>query len=87
MEAELAQLITKSSTNSDEMKNEVEFLKQAKHAQEALEQFNAVLNDPRFATNDLMKAGAMENVMKQTVRILRSLILYVLSEVLLAVVQ
>ena len=87
MEAELAQLITKSSTNSDEMKNEVEFLKQAKHAQEALEQFNAVLNDPQFATNDLMKAGAMENVMKQTVRILRSLILYVLSEVLLAVVQ
>ena len=87
MEAELAQLITKSSTNSDEMKNEVEFLKQAKHAQEALEQFNAVLTDSRFATNDLMKAGAMENVMKQTVRILRSLILYVLSEVLLAVFQ
>ena len=87
MEAELTQLITKSSTNSDEMKNEVEFLKQAKHAQEALEQFNAVLTDSRFATNDLMKAGAMENVMKQTVRILRSLILYVLSEVLLAVFQ
>ena len=81
MEAELAQLITKSSTTSDEMKTESEFLKQAKHAQEALEQFNAVLTDSRFATNDLMKAGAMENVMKQTVRMLSSLIYFVLSEV------
>jgi hypothetical protein len=67
MEADLAQLITNSSTNADKMKNEAEFLEQAQLAQDALEQFNVVVADPKFA--DLIKCGAMENLMKNIVGI------------------
>jgi hypothetical protein len=85
MEAELAQLISNASTNNlnaDDMpvRTEAEFVAQAQLAKAALEQFITVTTDPQFKDADLIKVGAMENIMKHTVGGLRCFFLFILSK-------
>jgi hypothetical protein len=73
-----------NSNSTDNMpgRSEADFIAQAKLAQDALEQFTGVLNDPKYATANLMKAGAMEDVVEKTVCTLYFIPATLLSETL-----
>jgi hypothetical protein len=70
------------TTAVDDMKTESDFLAQAQHAKAALKQFVQVTTNPDFENADAIKRGALENLMKHTVRILQSLFSFLLIKVL-----
>jgi hypothetical protein len=57
------------STAVDDMKTESDFLAQVQHAKAALKQFVHVTTNKDFENADAIKRGALENLMKHTVRI------------------